>query len=187
MASSHYYGTLNDSLAILAALAQQGLKLILEPEPQALPEAPTFASVNDEVARILSFAPAFYLSGSFTRFPVPFTRLDRGAAEGRYLVSALAQGPLMQACVARLREVEGVPTLLPGDIAYQVSYRHPETGAWERPSDELKRAYKDAVRAIRKLCIRTTVRGVAIHIGPEGLKHYEAGARIGLMPGERAT
>lgn len=187
MASFHYYGTLNDSLAILRVLTQQGLKLILEPEPQALPEAPTFDAVNDEAARILAFAPAFYLSGTFTRFPVPFTRLASGVAEGRYVVSALAQGPLLQACVARLRDVDGVPTLLPGDVVYQLSYRHPETGAWERPSDELKRAYKDAVVAIKKQCIKTTLRGVTIYIGPEGAKHLEVGARIGTMPGERAT
>jgi hypothetical protein len=174
MPSFEYFATFDESISILRDLCEQGFRIVAEPGPFEAPEAPTFDSVTDELVDLLRVAPSFYLAGSFTRFPIQFTHFKTGASAGKYGINLLAQGPLMQSIIGRLKVVDGKPTLLPGDISYQDAYRNPETNEWEEASPELKAAYRKAVSTVKKRCVRYKA-GIEILIGPEALKLFESG------------
>jgi hypothetical protein len=179
MRSFDYFATFDESLTILGDLFAQGLTLVARPGPFDEPKAPTFDSVSDELVEILRYAPAFFLAGPFTKFPIQFFQLESGPSAGKYAVDLLTQGPLMQGLIARINTVDGNEKLLPGHISYQDAYKNPTTGEWEKPSAELKAAFKLAVSAIKKRCLRHKIADAEIFIGPAALKLLENGqARI---------
>jgi hypothetical protein len=178
MPAFEYYATFDESISILRDVCEQGFRIIAEPGPFDEPKAPSFDSVTDTLVDLLKMAPNFYLAGSFTRFPVQFSHLKSGPAAGKYIVRFLAQGPLMQSIVGRLKVVDDKPTLLPGDVSYQTEYRNPVTDEWEKATPEAKAAYRKAVATIKKRCVRYRA-GIDIFIAPEALKLFESGkARI---------
>jgi hypothetical protein len=170
-----YFGTFDESMAMVAELCASGLRVVAEPRAFDEPEAPAFAHVDAALRTTLRAAPAFYFAGAFTRFPVQFTRLESGVAAGKYVVDVLTQGPLLQALVARDNVVDGGLQLLPGRLSYEASYRNPETGAREKASGELKASYQAACKAIRKRCVRHAVGGAGVFIGPQALALLERG------------
>jgi hypothetical protein len=172
MAIFFYSATFDESVAITRDLCEQGYRVILS-RTYDRPRAPEYDHVTDDLVELLSEGPGFYLAGAFTRFPVQLYRLGSGPAEGKYVVDALAQGPLLQGLLARLNVVDGAPTLLLGDLMYQRAYSHPETGAWENPSQELKDAYKHALRVMKKRLVKHEL--AKYHIGPEALRLAQEG------------
>ncbi|PKN56729.1 MAG: hypothetical protein CVU56_14755 [Deltaproteobacteria bacterium HGW-Deltaproteobacteria-14] len=176
-----YFGTFDESMAMVADLCASGLRVVAEPHPFDQPEAPAFAHVDAALRATLRAAPSFYFAGAFTRFPVQFTQLASGAAAGKYVVDLLAQGPLLQALVARENVVDGGLQLLPGRLSYQASYRNPETGIREKASDELKASYRVACKALRKRCVRHAIGGAGFFIGPQALALLERG-EVAIAP-----
>jgi hypothetical protein len=79
----------------------------------------------------------------------------------------------MNGLLARLNVVDGEPTLLLGSLAYERMYKHPETGAWEKPSQELKGAYKLALSIMKKRLVKSEL--AKYHIGPEAVSLAQAG------------
>lgn len=129
-----YFATSEESLEIVRALTREGLTIIVEPQLSDTPQATTFATVDDALARILERAPVFYLSGPFTHFGVPFSQLESGEAAGKYAIAWHTQGPLLKGHTSRINLVDGANQLLPGRFSYQDAYRNPETNAWEEPA-----------------------------------------------------
>jgi hypothetical protein len=175
MRSFDYFATFDESLTILGDLFAQGLTLVAQPALFDEPKAPTFDSVSDELVEMLRYAPGFFLAGPFTKFPIQFTRLKSGPSAGKYAVDLLTQGPLMQGLIARINTVDGNEKLLPGHISYQDAYKNPTTGEWEKPSAELKAAFKLAVSAIKKRCRRHKIADAEIFICPAALELLENG------------
>ncbi len=175
MRSFDYFATFDESVTILGDLFAQGLTLVAQPAPFDEPKAPTFDSVSDKLVEMLRYAPGFFLAGPFTKFPIQFSLLKSGPSAGKYVVDLLTQGPLMQGLIARINTVDGIEELLPGRISYQDAYKNPTTGEWERPSAELKAAFKLAVSAIKKRCLRHKIADAEIFIGPAALELLENG------------
>jgi hypothetical protein len=172
-----YFATLDESLEIVGVLTKEGMTLTVEPQLADTPEAITFATVDDAVARILERAPVFYLSGPFTRFAVPFFQLAEGSAKGKYAIDADTQGPLLKGLASRINLVDGAHRLLPGRFSYRDEYRNPETNKWEKPSPEVKAAFKNIVSIVKTRCPRFTFKpGVDIFIGPEARARLESKA-----------
>ena len=169
-----YYATFDESVAIIRNLSAQDFRVITEGGPLEKPEAPSFSSVTDELVAILKQAPVYYLAGSFTRFPIHYDRLPSGPAEGKYTINFLIGGPLMQSMVSRIRVVDGVPKILPGDVSYQKLYQNPETQEWEKPSAEVLAAFRKAESVIKKHC-KASKKWSGKHIGPEALALLERG------------
>lgn len=166
-----YFATFEESMSIVDDLCRQGFTIIVEPRLVDEPKARSFDHVTPELTAVLEQAPNFYLSGSFTTFPVQFERPREGAGAGKYMVDQLTLGPIMQGLVARINVVSGVRRLLPGDISYQDAYRHPDTGEWVKPSSELKAAHRQAVATIKKRCVRHEYStGEAIFIAGDALE-----------------
>lgn len=175
MRSFDYFSTFDESLAILGDIFAQGLTLVSQPELFDEPKAPIFDSVSDKLVGTLRYAPGCFLAGPFTKFPIQFSLLKSGPSAGKYAVDLLTQGPLMQVLIARINTVDGVEKLLPGHISYQDAYKNPATGEWEKPSAELKAAFKLAVSAIKKRCLRHKIADAEIFIGPAALELLENG------------
>lgn len=172
MPNFHYYATFEESIAILRDVCAQGFRVIPEPAPRDEPAAESFDEVSDELVSMLKKAPAFYLAGSFTTFPIQFTHLKSGSAMGKYAINVLVAGPLMQCMVARVNAVEGKPTLLPGMVSHQKLYQNPDTGEWEKPPAEVVNAFRKVVSAIKKTCQPATDKS-GIYIAPQALKLLE--------------
>ena len=51
---------------------------------------------------------AFLLAGPFSRFPPQLKRLDRGPAEGRWVIDFMCQGPMLEGMLGRANTVDGV-------------------------------------------------------------------------------
>jgi hypothetical protein len=171
-----YFATFEESLEIVRALTAEGLQII-DPLLTDTPVARTFATVDEAVARHLARAPAFFLSGPFTRFPVPFRRLEAGEAAGKYSIDALTQGPLLKGLVSRINLVDDAHRLLSGRFSFQRAYRNPETNEWEKASPELKAAFKTIVSIVTTRCPRFAYKpGVHIFLGPEARTRLESKA-----------
>ena len=175
MSRIEYFATFDESIEILRALTAEGLRIIVEPQFAETPHATTFASVDDTVTRILESAPGFFLSGPFTLQDVAFTQMSAGTAKGKYAINWLAGGPILQCLAARVREVDGVPCLLPGDFSYQDAYRNLETNAWEKPTPELKAAYRKITSLVKARCPAFEYKpGSTVFIAPKARAMLEA-------------
>jgi hypothetical protein len=168
----YYSATFDESVQLLRDLCAQGCRVI-PGQTYEQPEAPEFASVTEELVRLLREGPAFYLAGEFSRFPTPLYRLGKGPAEGRYVVDSMTQGPLLDGSLARVNVVDDVPTLLLGNLSYRQWYKHPETGEWEKPTADLKSAYRRAVATMKKCLV--TEPDAKFHVGPEALRMVREG------------
>jgi hypothetical protein len=169
-----YFATFDESISMVKDLCASGLKVIAQPDLFDEPDAPAFDQVDNDLMAMLKRAPSFYLSGQFTRFPVCFTQLKSGPAEGKYSIDFLTQGPLLQCLLARDNLVEGSVRLLPGRISYQATYRNPETDEWEEATKEVETAFHHAVSVIKRRCVSHNV-GADIYIGPQALMLLESG------------
>jgi hypothetical protein len=170
-----YYSTFDESIDILREFCAQGLRIVAQPAPLDEPNAPTFDQVTDELVELVKIAPGFYLAGAFTTYPIQYNRVDKGPLTGKYLVSPMEQGPLLNGSVARINVVEGRPRLLHGRAAYGRQYKNPETGEWEAVSPELKSAFKKVIATIKKRVIAYES-GVEIFISPAALAQLQSGA-----------
>src|SRR5438309_2314861 len=99
MSQIAFYATFEESVAVLEDLCAQSFRIIPEPASFDEPAAPEFSSVTDELVVMLNKAPAYYLAGPFTRFPVQFMRLPSGPYAGKYAINPLIEGPIMQCIV----------------------------------------------------------------------------------------
>ena len=176
MRSFDYFATFDESISILRDLCAQGFKVVAEPYLFDEPKAPIFDEVTDELVELLRVAPAHYLAGAFTRFPVQFMQLKEGPNAGKYSINLLVQGPLIQGLLSRINPVDHVQRLLPGQISHQDAYKNPETNAWDKPAPDLKAAFRQAVSTIKKRCIRYTYKpGIDIFIGTEACEVLKSG------------
>jgi len=150
MPSFDYFATFDESIEILREVCQAGNRIIAVPGLFDEPNAPTFNGVNETLISILKEAPGFFVAGPFTHHPIPFAQLKAGPNAGKYTIDVMTQGPVLQGLIARVTTMSAPPKLSWGDISYQDKYRHPETGAWQGASAELKQAYRSIVSVIKK-------------------------------------
>jgi hypothetical protein len=175
MGTIEYFAKFDESIEILRVLTAEGLRVIVEPELADRPDAKTFTSVDETVAHILEQAPGFFLAGPFTRQDVAFTQLSGGTAKGKFAINWLAGGPILQCLAARLGEIDGVPCLLPGDFSYQDAYRNLETNAWEKPTSELKAAFRKITSLVKTRCPPFEYKpGSKVFIAPKARAMLEA-------------
>lgn len=170
--SFDYAATFEESLAILRDLCEQGFRVI-PGRTFDTPVALEYPRVTDELVQHLHEGPGFYLTGEFTKFPVQLTRHDGGPADGKYSVSSLLQGPVLDGLLARDNVVDGTLTMLLGFVSRQSRYKNPDTGQWEDATAELKAAYKRATTIIRKHLVKHA--SATLPIGPEALELVLAG------------
>jgi hypothetical protein len=177
MSMIEYFATFDESIEILRALTAVGLQLIVQPEFADTPNARTFTSVGDTVTRILERAPVFFLAGPFTRQDVVFTQLSGGTANGKFAINWLAGGPILKCLVARVGEVDDAPCLLPGYISYQDAYRSLETNEWEKPTAELKAAFRKITSLVKTRCPTFEYKpGSNVFIAPKARAMLDANA-----------
>jgi hypothetical protein len=177
MRAIDYFASFAESVSIVRALTTEGIRIIVEPQLSDTPEATTFEVVDDALVSILERAPVFYLAGSFTRFGVAFLQLKEGIAKGKYSIDPLTQGPILKGLASRINLVEGTERLLPGRFSYQKSYRNPNTNEWEKPSAEVRTAFRRIVAIVKEHCPSFLYKPeTEIFIAPEARARLQAGA-----------
>jgi hypothetical protein len=172
MPAFYHCATFDESIAMLRDLCAQGYQIIAG-GPYDEPSAPQYDRVTDQLLEQLRVGPAYYVAGSFTRFPVQLRRLDGGPAAGKCIVDALTEGPVLEGLLARVRTVDGKETTIPGYVSHQPQYRHPESDQWEKAPSDLKAAYKRAVSIMKKHLVNSEL--AKVPIGREVLKLAQEG------------
>jgi len=170
-----YYATFDESISILQAICDRGYTVVAYPELFDAPEAPVFTTVTDELRDLLRTAPAFFLAGKFSRYPVQYRRLETGSSAGKYRIDFLSEGPLLQAMIARENIVDGSLTLLPGDVIYQAKYRNPETDKWANAGRDVKAAQLEVAAIIKAQCVSYQA-NAEVFITPGALELLKSGA-----------
>jgi hypothetical protein len=164
-----YFATFEESIAMLEEICASGLKVVAQPDMFDQPIAPVYEYIDSELVVMLKQAPSLYLLGQFTRFPIGFTQLKSGAAEGKFSIDFLTQGPVLQCLLARNNLVEGSMRLLPGRISFQATYRNPKTNEWEKASKDVQTAFKNTVSIVKSRCEIHNF-GTDIYIAPKALE-----------------
>jgi hypothetical protein len=184
-----YYGTFDESITILRDLVEQ-CRVTLIPDLGAFPEplAPSYDAVTDEVFKQLRRRRVLFLAGSFTRHPPKMRRLEAGPNAGSYYISIPEGGPLIQMTLATVNIVDGQPTLISGMVSQQKLYVDPVTGLSEPASPEVRQAFKEIVRTMKKRLVPYQL-AMKIWISREALRLLQSGkARIidrGVLYGPR--
>ncbi|MEO8845444.1 MAG: hypothetical protein ABI591_34140 [Kofleriaceae bacterium] len=175
MSQIEYFATFDESIEILRALTAEGLQIIVEPELADTPHATSFTSVDDIVKGILALAPGFFLAGPFSRDDIAYSQLTGGTAKGKFAIDPLAGGPLLQCLAARVREVDGAPCLLPGYFSYQDAYLNLRSNEWEKPTAELKGAFRKITSLVKSRCPAFEYKvGSTVFIAPKARAMLEA-------------
>lgn len=172
-----YYATFDESLAMLADLCAAGLRVVPNRRYERN-EAPAYDHVTDDLVAVLKEGPAFLLAGPYSRFPPQLKRLDRGPAEGSWVIDFMCQGPMLEGMLGRANVVDGVLRLLPGDLGHQPRYTNPETGRRENIAADLKTAYKRAIVTMQRRLVVHPITNLPI--GPAAVALAQAGAAIGV-------
>lgn len=166
-----YLATFEESVTLLGDLFDEGFRIVLA-RTYAAPEAPEYGAVGAALVELLHEGPAFFVVGAFTTSPVPFVPLKSGPAAGRYAIDALAQGPVIEGCLARERVVDGTPTLLAGNFCRQSRLRAPD-GAWVPPTAALEAAYRTITMLARRRVQKDP--RLVMPIGPDARRRFDAG------------
>ena len=118
-----------------------------------------YSSLNSEVRSAIAARPSLYIKGlDFCKLPLEL----RGAGESEklYLVESNRGGPLLQLLITGEYSVGGNYVIPPSMLTYADEYYNSISGEWEKPSRELKAAYKEIQGLMKKNMVR--------HIGPRG-------------------
>jgi hypothetical protein len=172
----YYIATFEESMIMLEKIFKEGFRVIPN-QTYEQPHANEYNFVTDELTKLLHDGPGIYLSGPFTRFSPCFQHLDSGPASGKYVIDLLTQGPLLQALLARLNYVQGVPTLLLGFVSCQKEFKNPENGRLEPASPEVKGAYRLVVSTMKKSLMKHAL-AKEFPIGSEALQLVQEGKAV---------
>jgi hypothetical protein len=171
MAQLDYFGTWNDSWAMLQDIFARGdIRAYWRGGPYERPEAEHFTVLTNGLKDCLRRTPVLYLFGSFSTHP-PLFQLHQGKAhDGKYFLFDNSGGPLISMMLANEGEVDGRLKLLVGDVSTQPEYEL-APDHYEKPTPALKAAYADIQKRMKKYLIRHK----GIWIGQEALQLLEQG------------
>jgi hypothetical protein len=179
MAEFHYYGTFDESLAILGdVLSLGGLEALHDHGVRRPEDLPRFGLLTEELKDRLRLVPRYFIVGPFTGSPLSFDVLETGPYAGEYRIQETENGPVLRGWLAQLREIDGLPTLCSGDFGHQRHYwdTRTNTGFW--PPDDLKKSYAQIVRRMKRHLVQHQL-GKKVWITPGALGLLLAGkARI---------
>ena len=154
MGKIEYFGTWEDSWAIVEDFFARGdLRAYWDVGRYDEPNAKPFTHLTPEVKALLRETRGLYIFGSFSTHPPLFRRQQTGIEAGKYFLSQGGGGPLISFFTARENVVDGQLLLLDGDISTQPYYEL-EPKCYVKPSDELKAAYADLVKRMKKHLVR---------------------------------
>jgi hypothetical protein len=176
MSPLEFYATEDGSLAILGDVMERcGVWVVPNRSPYEQPEVATFSEIDNVLRAAIANRSELLWGGSFSKNPPRFNVHESGAAAGKYYISLLEGGPLVQARLPGIMDSNGERILVLGSVILQRYYRNPATGAHEPPSPELKKAFREIVKVVKQ---HLTVHALAMKfwIGPEALRLFKAGA-----------
>lgn len=165
MADFKHYATLDEGIEIIRdVMRTHSLRLIPNHSVFEVPTATTYDQLTSTAEAELRQAHSALLEGDFTVTPVRF--LKRNDAEQTYYIDVMS-GPRLHWVMPR--ESSGATRILaPGSLILLNSYLMPSTDEWLKPSEALKRAYKDVITTFKKHMSRVSIRkGDAVWVGKQ--------------------
>lgn len=174
MPELQHYGLSSECYEILRELMQQGFVAIPEEPILVEPKLKRYDRYTAEIAEKLERFSCVLLEGPFTKHPLEFKRRSSGTAAGTYYADP-DSGPRIRWCLPGL-DTTNRSRLTVGSISYLSSYRDPRTNQWERPSEELKKAYRSIIQTFKHHLVRmATNTGEHVWVGKAAKLEIERG------------
>jgi hypothetical protein len=139
--------------------------------PYDAPVPEFFDFLNENVLATVRRYPKVYLFGTFLKFGPIFWKQTTGANTDKYVVASNDGGPSLVLSLARETSTGDVGW---GVLSYAREYRNPHTEEWERPSEDLKRAFDEVQKIMRRHLKRHKLKN-SFWIGVDALQRFEAG------------
>ena len=174
MTEFRHYTTFDETIDILRDVVERHhLKLIPEQPILATPNLTTFDHVDESVVEQLRRYGVVELEGSFTKHALQFKQRDGGSAAGTYYRDETV-GPRIHWTLPG--QTSGTPPSLgPGSLSYQKSYRDPSTNERVPASRELVDAFRDVVKTMKKRMVSVKHRGSTMWVGRDTKRRWDAG------------
>ena len=174
MPEFQHYALSSECYEILHELMQQGFAAIPEEPILVEPRLERYDHYTAEIAEKLERFSCVLLEGSFTKHPLQFKRRASGTAAGTYYAEQ-ESGPRIRWCLPGLDRTDQ-PRLTLGSVSYLTNYRDPKTNQWERPSEELKSAYKTIIETFKRHLVRMPSNtGEHVWVGKAAKQEIERG------------
>ncbi len=151
MAEFDFYGTLEDSWALLEELAATNRFTFLIDMALKEQKPYEFSVLTEEVKQTLQKHPKVFLwSDEYSRFPLHFLQ----SSGGFFHIYPLKGGPLLELSLPRAVARESRIRLVGGDLMHQTSYGNAETGGIYAAPEELRRVYRQVKNLLRENLVK---------------------------------
>jgi hypothetical protein len=174
VAEFRHYTTFEEAMVILRDVAEaHHLKLIPEEPTLAKPHLETFDHFEPSLVERLARFGVVELEGAYTKHPLRFKQRDGGAAAGTYYRDD-SVGPRILWTLP-VRATGDRPSVSPSAVTYYKSYRDPDTNEREPPSQELKDAFRNIVKTMKKHMVNAKIRGQSVWVGRDTKRRFDLG------------
>src|SRR5262249_17096212 len=158
MADFYFYGSHEDSLAVLRALLEKGDIVATANTNYPTRRLKSFRRLSPALLEALAINSMLFLTGPFSKAPLRLWKLDGGKYAGTYCIEQRHGGPALAISMPICKKLDGVIWhLRRGELYYQKHYFDDASQQWLRPSDELKAWHAALVKRIKPALKRTRI------------------------------
>jgi hypothetical protein len=150
MAQFNFWTSMEDRANILKGILALGDYKFVGNRNYQNREVTYFSQFDQKLIDNLSINKLLYIVGPFSTSAISMSEVRSGAYDGTYTVNPLRGGPLLTLSLPGCKAADDKIRLTPGDISYSPWYLNEVTGQSVPPSDELKQAYKQIIKEIKK-------------------------------------
>jgi len=130
-----------------------------------------YSVLNKEARDAIKARPSLYVrADDFSNLPVDMHAVGEGTPEVLYLVQCNFGGPLIQLSVRGEYRSKGQTVIPPSMLSYSGEYMNTISGEWEKPSSELKAAFKDIQRIVKQVMQRCKGQGGFAWVGQNAIR-----------------
>lgn len=175
MPQFNYYGTWDDSIAVLRCLFKyDSVRVVHDAGIWQQPSPHYYHSLTDELLHLLEQRPFLFIYGSFSQYPPGFVRRETGPEAGTYRLALNEGGPGLELGLPVCRQTHESVELGSRFLSYPAKFLNPETHLWEEPPNEVRAAFVE-IRSRMKKCLQRTKLNQVIFIGPNALELLNQG------------
>ncbi len=166
MAELRFFSTQQDSLDFLKDVMDRGnLEAVPDEREYHRPEYRGHRTLTPELAHHVENNGTVLLLGPYSTHPLFFRQIE----DFYYLGGG---GPYISFQGGRVNQVDGLPTLVMGDLSYSQHYELERDTRWVKPSEELKAYYAELHKMLKQRLVRYRR---SMWISPSALELFESG------------
>lgn len=190
MSQFSFLGTWKDSWAILDSILEGEDSSLIPDLKYAQPEPLCVRVLDDDVKDTLMHCRNLFIWGkTFSSFPPFLQRIPDGINAGKYFLEIAKGGPGLELTLPPCYTEDKVLNLGPGTLSYQRQWFNPEANAWQKPTEQVKAAFKEVTTRIKRHLVRYPRSGQReVWIGHDAVQLVESKeARITGFEGSAAV